>query len=131
MCPVRGAADGCAFASLQDIWAFVKAFKDGRLVSPGMARLMTTAKPELGSLDYGYGFALLPDSAVVGHSGGLIGASANLDMTRDPDGWTVIVLANDLSMRTPVIKARQMIGVTAQERDGAQTNMPRAGLTAR
>jgi CubicO group peptidase (beta-lactamase class C family) len=128
---IRGAADGCAFASLQDIWAFVEAFQNGKLVSPEMARVMTSAKPELGALDYGYGFALLPERAVVGHSGGLVGASANLDMTNDPDGWTVIVLANDLSMRTPVIKARQMIGVTMQERDEAQTNMPRAGLTAR
>ena len=128
---VRGAADGCAFASLADIWAFAQAFADGKLVSQGTVLEMTSPKPELGSRDYGYGFALLPDRAVVGHSGGLIGASANLDIMQVPDGWVVIVLANDLSMRTPVIKARQMIGVSAQERDDAQTNMPRAGLTAR
>lgn len=128
---VRGAADGCAFASLADIWAFAQAFADGKLVSQANALEMTSPKPELGSRDYGYGFALLPDRAIVGHSGGLIGASANLDIIHAPEGWVVIVLANDLSMRTPVIKARQMIGVSAQERDDAQTNMPRAGLTAR
>lgn len=128
---VRGAPDGCAFASLSDIWAFAEAFRSGRLVSKEMALEMTSAKPDLGSRDYGYGFALMPQRAIVGHSGGLIGASANLDMINEPDGWTVIVLANDLSMRTPVIKARQLIGVSEQERDDALTNMPRAGLTAR
>ena len=128
---VRGAPDGCAFASLDDIWRFAESFRSGRLVSSDMAALMMSAKSELGARDYGYGFAVMPEGAIVGHSGGLIGASANLDMVNDPDGWTVIVLANDLSMRTPVIKARQLIGVTVQERDDAQTNMPRAGLTAR
>ena len=128
---VRGAADGCAFASIWDIWSFAQAFNSGRLVSSEMVEMMTTAKPELGSADYGYGFALLPQRAIAGHSGGLIGASANLDMIRDPAGWTVIVIANDLSMRTPVMKARQLIGVKVQERDDAKTHLPRAGLTAR
>lgn len=128
---VRGAADGCAFASIGDIWSFAQAFNSGRLVSSEMVETMTTAKPELGSADYGYGFALLPQRAIVGHSGGLIGASANLDMIKDPAGWTVIVIANDLSMRTPVMKARQLIGVKVQERDDAKTHLPRAGLTAR
>ncbi len=128
---VRGAPDGCAFATVRDIWAFAEAFRSGRLVSPEHVRLMTSAKPELGAPDYGFGFAVLPERAVFGHSGGLIGASSNLDMTCEPDGWTVVVLANDLSMRSPVIKARQLIGVHMQERDDARTNMPRAGLTAR
>lgn len=128
---VRGAPDGCAFASLADVWAFVDAFHSGKLVSKKMAREMTSPKPDLNAHDYGYGFAVMPERAIVGHSGGLIGASANLDMINEPNGWTVIVLANDLSMRTAVIKARQLIGVTVQERDDHQTNMPRAGLTAR
>lgn len=128
---VRGSADGCAFATLNDIWEFSEALRQGRLVSKETLDIITTAKPELGSYDYGYGFALLPERAVIGHSGGLIGASANWDMINDPEGWTVIVLANDLSMRTPVMKARQLIGVQVQERDDAKTQMPRAGLTAR
>jgi CubicO group peptidase (beta-lactamase class C family) len=128
---VRGSADGCAFATLNDIWQFSEALRHGGLVSKQTLDILTTAKPELGSNDYGYGFALLPERAIVGHSGGLIGASANWDMINDPDGWTVIVLANDLSMRTPVMKARQLIGVNVQERDDAKTQMPRAGLTAR
>jgi len=128
---VRGSADGCAFATLNDIWKFSEALRQGHLVSKQMLDIITTAKPELGSYDYGYGFALLPERAIVGHSGGLIGASANWDMINDPEGWTVVVLANDLSMRTPVMKARQMIGVKMQERDDAKTQMPRAGLTAR
>lgn len=128
---VRGGADGCAFSTLGDLWNFSEALRQGRLVSKQTFETMSTAKPELGADDYGYGFALLPKRAIAGHSGGLIGASANWDMINEPAGWTVIVLANDLSMRTPVIKARQLIGVKTQERDDAKTNIPRAGLTAR
>lgn len=128
---VRGAADGCSFGTIHDVWAFSRALRENTLVSKEMYQVMTSPKPELGSSDYGFGFALLPNRAIVGHSGGLLGASANLDIINDPEDWTVIVLANDLSMRTPVIKARQLIGVTMQERDEALPHLPRAGLTAR
>jgi len=66
-----------------------------------------------------------------GHSGGLVGASANLDITRQPDGWVVVVLANELSMRAPVLKARQLIGVTVPEAESGRSHLPRAGITAR
>ena len=92
---------------------------------------MTTPKPELGSPDYGYGTAIHPERALIGHSGGLIGASANIDMTFAPDGWVVVILANDLSMRTPVLKARQMIGVTIPEAEDARAYLPRGGMPPR
>jgi hypothetical protein len=66
-----------------------------------------------------------------GHSGGLVSASANLDITRQPDGWVVVVLANELSMRAPVLKARQLIGVTVPEAESGRSHLPRAGITAR
>lgn len=128
---VKGAPDGCGFATVTDIWNFAEAFRSGRLVSAGMFEQMTTSKPELSSSDYGYGVAIHPERALVGHSGGLIGASSNLDMTFDPDGWVVVVLANDLSMRAPVLKARQLIGVTVPEADEARSYLPRGGMTAR
>ena len=128
---VRGGPDGCSYGTVHDVWGFAQALAKNTLISSEMYTTMTSPKPELGSDDYGYGFAVLPDRAVIGHSGGLIGASANLDIINAPKGWTVIILANDLSMRTPVIKARQLIGVTMQERDEALPHLPRAGLTAR
>lgn len=128
---VRGAPDGCGFATVADIWAFAEALRAGRLVSEAMVETMTTAKPELGSPYYGYGFSVHPKRALFGHSGGLVGASANLDMTVAPDGWTIIVLANDLSMRAPVIKARQLIGMNVPEDEEGRAYLPRAGMTAR
>jgi CubicO group peptidase (beta-lactamase class C family) len=128
---VRGAPDGCGYATAADIWAFAQALLAGRLVSPAMLEEMTTAKPALGAPDYGYGFAIHPERALFGHSGGLVGASANLDITRQPDGWVVVVLANELSMRAPVLKARQLIGVTVPEAESGRSHLPRAGITAR
>ncbi|KKL59606.1 hypothetical protein LCGC14_2213650, partial [marine sediment metagenome] len=128
---VKGAADGCAFATVDDIWAFAQALMGGRLVSGAMVTRMTTPKPELCAPDYGYGFAIHPERAIIGHSGGLIGASANLDIMLQPAGWGVVVLANDLSMRTPVLRARQLVGVTVPEADEARAYLPRGGMTAR
>ncbi|MCI5077465.1 serine hydrolase domain-containing protein [Oricola sp.] len=128
---VRGGPAGCGYAPARDIFRFAEAFKAGQLVSPAMAELMTTAKPELNSPDYGYGFAIHPERALYGHSGGLIGASSNLDMTLDPQGWVIVVLCNDLSMRAPVLKARQLIGVTVPEAEEGRAYLPRAGMTAR
>jgi len=128
---VRGAPDGCGYATTRDIWNFATAFQSGRLVSSEMVQLMTTAKPELSSSDYGYGFAIHPERALYGHSGGLLGASSNLDITCNPDGWIIVVLANDLSMRTPVLKARQIVGVTVPEAEEGRSYLPRAGMTAR
>lgn len=128
---VRGAPDGCGYATVTDIWNFAEAFRHGRLVSAEMACVMTTPKPDLSSPDYGFGFAIHPERALYGHSGGLIGASANLDITLDPQGWVIVVLANDLSMRAPVLKARQLVGVTVPEADAARAHLPRGGLSAR
>lgn len=128
---VRGAPDGCGFATVADIWAFAEALRAGELVSAAMVETMTTAKPELGSPHYGYGFSVHPERALFGHSGGLVGASANLDMTLTPDGWTIVVLANDLSMRASVLKARQLIGMNVPEDEEGRSYLPRAGMTAR
>ena len=92
---------------------------------------MTTAKPDLGSPDYGYGFAIHPQRVLYGHSGGLVGASANLDITCDPEGWVIVIAANDLSMRAPALKARQLVGVTVPEAEEGRSYLPRSGLTAR
>ena len=80
-----------------------------------MAETLTTGKPEVGSPDYGYGFGIHPGRALYGHSGGFIGISANLDITVDPAGWVVVVLANTETSRAPTLKARQLIGVSEPE----------------
>lgn len=128
---VRGGSDGCAYASVRDIWKYTQALRNHRIVSEDTLALMTSPKPNLASPDYGFGFEVIGDGKVFGHSGGLLGASANVDFINEPEGWVVIVLANDLTMRNPVVRARHLIGVTAQERDGGRSHLPRAGLTPR
>lgn len=128
---VKGGPAGCGYATVGDVFRFAEALKRGELVSPAMVTAMTTAKPELGSPDYGYGFAIHPQRALYGHSGGLVGASANLDITADPDGWVIVIAANDLSMRAPTLKARQLVGVTVPEAEEGRSYLPRSGLTAR
>lgn len=128
---VKGAPDGCAYATVGDIWNFSQAFLGGKLVSRVMVETMTTPKLDLSSPDYGYGMAIHPERALFGHSGGLIGASANIDMTMAPEGWVIVVLANDLSMRAPVLMARKLVGVSIPEAGEARAYLPRSGMTAR
>ena len=128
---VGGCPAGCAFATVGDVFRFVEALRSGRLVSHEMLELMTSAKPELQSPDYGYGFSIHPERALYGHSGGLLGVGANLDIVLDPAGWDVVVLANTLSMRAPTLKARQLIGVTVPEAESGRAYLPTAGMTVR
>lgn len=112
---VRGGPAGGCYSTVGDLLRFATALDDGTLVSKSMAETLTTGKPEIGSPDYGYGFGIHPGRALYGHSGGFIGISANLDIMVDPEGWVVVVLANDETMRAPVIKAKQLIGVDTPE----------------
>jgi hypothetical protein len=54
---------------------------------------MTTAKAELNSPQYGYGFAVDTQRGVVGHSGGFPGISSNLDICKGT-GYVAVVLSN-------------------------------------
>lgn len=112
---VRGGPAGGCYSTVGDLFRFATALNDGTLVSPAMAETLTTGKPEVGSPDYGYGFGIHPGRALYGHSGGFIGISANLDITVDPAGWVVVVLANTETSRAPTLKARQLIGVSEPE----------------
>jgi CubicO group peptidase (beta-lactamase class C family) len=128
---IKGCPAGCGFSTVGDIYRFAIALQSGRLVSKSMLEVLTTAKPELNSPDYGFGFAIHPERTLYGHSGGLIGVSANVDIVERPKGWVVVVLANDLGMRSPTLKARQLIGVTVPESISGRSYLPTAGVTIR
>jgi CubicO group peptidase (beta-lactamase class C family) len=128
---VKGCPAGCAYGTVSDIFCFAEAFNSSLLVSRDMAQQMTAAKPELGSPNYGFGFAVMPDRAIYGHSGGLLGASSNLDISKDPDGWVIVILANDIGMRAPTLRARQLIGVMVHEPEGSRAYLPNAGRRIR
>jgi len=104
---IRGGPAGGGYSTVDDLTRFAVALRAGRLVSPAGVRLLTTAKPELASPEYGYGFGV--GDGVVGHSGGFPGISSQLDIY-DVDGFTVVVLSNYGGGAQPVVeRARTLI----------------------
>ncbi|NBB93944.1 MAG: serine hydrolase [Gammaproteobacteria bacterium] len=108
---VKGGPAGGCYSTVEDLFRFARALETGELVGPAMAETLTTGKPELNSAHYGFGFQVQHGGALYGHGGGFPGISANLDIAAEPDGWVVVVLANDDSARAPVVKARQLLGL--------------------
>jgi len=92
---IRGASAGGGFSTVEDLLRFDQALRSNKLLNPEYTQLVTTAKPEIGSPQYGFGFGVggSPDNRIVGHSGGFPGISAVLDMHLDT-GYTVAVLSN-------------------------------------
>ena len=109
---IRGGPAGGGYSTAADLLAFAEAMRKGRLVSPAMAERLWTAKPELQSPEYGYGFGVGRDALGrrVGHSGGFSGISSVLDIYLDT-GWTVVVLSNTDGGMPPVAqKLREVAG---------------------
>lgn len=90
---MRGGPHGGGFSTVEDLFRFDQALRTGKLVSPATLKTLTSAKPELNSPEYGFGFSVDVKRNVVGHSGGFTGISSNLDMHID-SGWTAIVMSN-------------------------------------
>lgn len=90
---LRGGPQGGGFSTAEDLLRFDRALRSGKLVSAETFKLLTSAKPELNSQNYGYGFQVNSGLGVVGHGGGFTGISSNLDMYLG-SGWTAIVMSN-------------------------------------
>lgn len=90
---IRGGPAGGGYSTVGDLHRFAQALMGGKLVSKEMVKTLTTAKPELASNGYGYGFSVSPDGRVVGHSGGFPGISSNLDI-HPATGQVMVILSN-------------------------------------
>lgn len=90
---MRGGPHGGGYSTAEDLLKFDRALRSGKLVSAATFKTLTTPKPELNSPGYGYGFSVDKEQNSVGHSGGFIGISSNLEMYPD-SGWTAIVMSN-------------------------------------
>ncbi len=109
---IRGGPAGGGYSTARDLLAFAEALRTGRLVRPGTVEALWTAKPGLGSPDYGFGFGARRDALgrSTGHSGGFAGISSVLDIYLDT-GWTMIVLSNTDGGMAPVAqKLREVAG---------------------
>ncbi|HEU4464792.1 MAG TPA: serine hydrolase domain-containing protein [Gemmatimonadota bacterium] len=98
---VRGGPAGGGYSTAPDLLAFARALADGRLVAPETVALITTAKPESASPDYGYGFQQWNGGRLFGHTGGFPGISAALMIDRE-SGDVVVVLGNYGGTSRPV-----------------------------
>jgi len=102
---IKGGPAGGGFSTVEDLLKFDVALRSGKLISKESFELLTTAKPELNSPEYGYGFGVdvIKGQRIVGHSGGFPGISAKLDMYLDT-GYTVAVLSNYSQGMQPVVR---------------------------
>ena len=107
---IRGGPAGGGYSTARDLLAFAEAMRQGRLVSSATAERLMSAKPELGSPRYGFGFGTGRDALgrTAGHSGGFPGISSVLDVYLDT-GWTIVVLSNvDGGMQPVAQKLREV-----------------------
>ena len=91
----RGGPAGGGYSTTGDLFKFSRALVHNRLMSAGMTSGAISAKPELKSPNYGYGFQVRPefDLDVIGHSGGDDGIVARMDVLPGA-GMTIVVLSN-------------------------------------
>jgi CubicO group peptidase (beta-lactamase class C family) len=106
---IKGGPAGGGYSTVEDLLHFDTALRSGKLVGLSYLKTLTTAKPELNSPNYGFGFGIFEGGKIVGHSGGFPGISANLDMFLT-SGYTVAVLSNYGGGSMPVVrKARSLL----------------------
>jgi CubicO group peptidase (beta-lactamase class C family) len=91
----RGSPSGNSIVSALDLIKLSTAMRTGRIVTPETFRLHSSAKPELGSPTYGYGFVAGPylGRPFVGHNGRAPGQCTEFGELRDTP-YTIAVLSN-------------------------------------
>jgi CubicO group peptidase (beta-lactamase class C family) len=106
---LRGGPQGGGYSTVEDLLKFDVALRSGKLVGKEYVKLLLSAKPELKSPQYGYGFQIDTEHQIAGHSGGFLGISSNLDMFLG-NGYTAVVMSNYGQGSFPVSdKIQQMV----------------------
>lgn len=90
---MRGGPQGGCYSTVEDLLKFAVALRANKLVGAEYVQQLLSAKPEMNSPGYGFGFSVDTQQKIAGHGGGFPGISANLDMFLE-SGWTAIVLSN-------------------------------------
>lgn len=108
---LKGGPAGGGFSTVDDLHRFARALTRYKLVGKTLTEDAYSAKPELQSKWYGYGFGIdgTPEDRIVGHAGGFAGISANLDVFLD-SGYVAVVLSNYGGGADPVkMKIRELL----------------------
>ena len=92
---LKGSPAGGGFSTTDDMHKFALALTRYELLNKSLTEAALSAKPDLHSPRYGYGFGIrgTEDSPIVGHEGGFRGLNANLDIYLD-QGYISVVLSN-------------------------------------
>ncbi len=107
---IRGGPAGGGYSTVEDLLRFAEALRSGKLVGAEMAKTLLSAKPELNSPNYGYGFSIDKELRIAGHGGGFPGINSNLDIFLD-NGYTAVVMSNYGMGSSPVQnKMRELVG---------------------
>lgn len=111
---IRGGAAGGGYSTVEDLMRFDVALRSNKLVGAEYVKLLLSAKPELKSPEYGYGFQIDGENQIAGHGGGFEGISSNLDMFLN-SGYTAVVLSNYGGASFPVSEKMRALALAAQE----------------
>jgi CubicO group peptidase (beta-lactamase class C family) len=112
---MRGGPQGGCYSTAEDLHKFATALVSGKIVGKNLVTEFTTAKPDISSPGYGFGFSVSEDGNRFGHGGGFTGISANLDIFRD-SGWIAVVLSNYSGASQPVsTKMRRLIDTVGKQ----------------
>jgi CubicO group peptidase (beta-lactamase class C family) len=111
----RGGPSGSGIGTALDLIALANALPSGRVVKPETFQLHSSAKPELASSNYGYGFAVgmrrVNNRLLVGHGGAAFGQCTEFGELRGTP-YTMVVLSN-LTIGTCKSVAGQIMRVLA------------------
>ena len=113
---IKGGPAGGGYSTIEDLYQFALALTNYKLLNKKHTEQLYSAKPQLQSPSYGYGFRVSGASGnrVVGHNGGFPGIDTNLDIYLDK-GYVSIVLSNYWRAATPVIsKISELVDRTKQ-----------------
>lgn len=90
---LRGGPQGGGYSTAEDLLKFDRALRGNKLLKAESVKLLLSAKPELNSPHYGFGFQVDAEKQIVGHGGGFRGISSNLDIFLG-NGYTAIFMSN-------------------------------------
>jgi CubicO group peptidase (beta-lactamase class C family) len=93
--PIKGSPAGGCFSNVEDLHTFALALTGFKLLTEETTHLMLTPKSEFHSEPYGFGVRIqgTTENPILGHRGGFVGISANLDIFAN-SGFIAAALSN-------------------------------------
>jgi len=107
---LKGGPAGGGFSTVEDLHRFSQALTQFELLGKDFTQAAYTAKPELQSPNYGYGFHVRTTAkdSVIGHGGAFEGISSNLNIHLQ-QGYVSVVMSNYSGGSRPVERKIQQL----------------------